>query len=522
MSAFRQLLHAKASNWAICLLSASLLAVAVSTWNRPVPASAQAGDSQPIRKMSGESKAVLNALEDAFGNIAESVEPSVVTITAKATPSDKPARPRSGGTDVQDVPEPFRDFFRRLPRPDGDMGDMSPRPSTGSGIIVRETGNMVYVLTNNHVVADRDRFTLQLFDQSEVPAELVGVDDRSDLAVLKFRARKPLPAGSVARLGDSDKVRVGQWAVAIGSPLGYQSTLTVGVISAKGRRLEDFDRSSLASYTDLLQTDASINPGNSGGPLVNIDGQVIGINVAIASSGMSRGSIGIGFAIPVNTAKMVSEQLITTGKVVRGYLGVSVSTPNRDLSQELKEHFKAPEGGALVEGVQADTPAGRAGVKEGDVIVQFGERKIHNFDDLETAVSVTRPGATIPVEVVRDGKPVRVSITVVQRPAEKELLGQLQGEKPMGNQAKPEQGTKSKFGLTVRPGEGGMEVVTVAPGSAADDAGMRPGYVITEVGRSRTPNLAEFQKVMGGIREADGVVLHVKTPAGLRFVVIKP
>ena len=330
MRAFQELLTARGSNWAVCLLSASLMAVAFSNWTRPSMVSAQGGGTAR-RQMTGESKTVLTALEDAFVNIADNVEPSVVTISARANPTERP-RPMAE-PDERMIPEPFRDFFRRGPG----GAPFSPGPSTGSGVIVRETGNTVYVLTNNHVVDGRDRFRLTMNDKTEHIAELVGRDERTDLAVLKFAVRRPLPAGSIARLGDSENVKAGQWAIAIGSPLGYESTLTVGVISAKGRELGGVGRGA-ANYVNLIQTDASINPGNSGGPLVNIDGEVVGINVAIASNGMSQGNIGIGFAIPVNSAKMVADQLIRTGKVVRGYLGVAVSPGNRDLSPELRDH----------------------------------------------------------------------------------------------------------------------------------------------------------------------------------------
>lgn len=514
MNSFREYLTAKASNWTVLLLSGSMLALAVSIWTRPTQVSAQA--TTPARKqMSGESRVVLDALQDAFVNIAETVEPSVVTISARANAAERAPSER-----MQDegIPEPFRDLFRRFPR--GDVPSV-PRPSTGSGIIIREDGNTVWVLTNNHVVESRDKLRVQLYNKTEYSAELVGTDPRTDLAVLKFTARRPLPPGSVARLGNSDRVKVGQWAIAIGSPLGYESTLTVGVISAKGRELDSFGRGA-ANYVDLIQTDASINPGNSGGPLVDVNGEVVGVNVAIASSGMSQGNIGIGFAIPVNTAKMVAEQLISKGKVTRGYLGVAVSPANRELSPELRDHLNTPDGGALVETVQPDTPAARAGVKDGDVVVQFGERKITSFTDLEKAVAATRPGDTVPVEVIRNRKPVRLNITVIERPAEQEL-----SRAPSNNAAPatgPAQSVKSRYGLTIRAAEGGkgVEVAGVTPGSPAFEAGLDEGYVIEQVNETPTPNVDAFQKAINAAPANAGIVLRVRTPAGLRFVVLRP
>jgi len=526
MSAFRQLMDAKASNWALCLTSASLLAVAFSNGTRPAPVSAQAGGADSTRRATtGQQKAVLNTLEDAFVNIADKVEPSVVTISASAKAGpERPVRPMQD-MDDRDLPDPLRDLFRRGGPGQGPDDSGAPRRSTGSGVIIRETGNTVYILTNNHVVSGRDKFNVQMFDSTDLLAELVGTDERTDLAVLKCRLKRPLPAGTVARLGDSERVKPGQWAIAIGSPLGYKSSLTVGVISAKGRRLGEMDRTNMANYSDLIQTDASINPGNSGGPLVNIDGEVVGINVAIASSGMSRGSIGIGFAIPVNTAKMVSEQLISTGKVVRGYLGVSVSDTNRSLAPELREHLNVPNGGALVEGVQPEGPAGRGGLKDGDVIVRLNDQVVTSFDDLEKAVAGVRPGTTVPVEVVRDRRPVRLNVTVVQRPDERNLLSGLnRGAGPDMKEPAAAQPTKTKFGLTVRPAEtgSGVQIVSVAPGSAADDAGLRPGDVVLQAGNASIANIAAFQKALDTADNGTGLVLRVRSTNGIRFVVLKP
>jgi serine protease Do len=495
-----------------------MFAVAASNLTRPTSASAQA---VPTRKpMSGESKAVLYAIQDAFVNIADTVEPSVVTITARSSQAERTSNEQAPDTSPRDGVDPF-DFFRRLPRPDGPERGTS----TGSGVIIREQGDTVWVLTNNHVVDGRDKYRVQLFDHAEYAADKVGIDERSDLAVIKFRTRRPLPAGSVARLGNSDDVKTGQWALAIGSPLGYESTLTVGVISAKGRELAGLGRGA-ANYTDLIQTDASINPGNSGGALVNIEGEVIGINVAIASSGMSQGNIGIGFAIPANTARMVSEQLIGHGKVVRGFLGVQCSQSNRELAESLRQTLHVPQGGALAESVTPDTPAARAGMKDGDVIVKFGTRDVHNFTDLEKAVSNVNPGSAIPVEVIREGRPVRLEVTVMERPSEQDLLKRFsQGDGPGGGKepATP-QSTHSKFGLSVRAADEGKgaQIAAVANGSVAAEAGLRSGYVVTQVDETPTPSVDAFQKAINAAAGNNEIVLRVKTPEGLRFVVLKP
>jgi serine protease Do len=375
----------RANRLALYAVSASMFAVAGSNLARPAPATAQAPGQRPV--MSGQSRSALVALEDAFVGIAETVGPSVVTISARSAPA-----------------------------PDGEPGFRGGpgRPGTGSGVIIRENGRTAYVLTNNHVVAGRSDLRIQMADQSEYRGEVVGRDPESDLAVVRFNATRPLPAGSVARFGNAQDVKVGQWAIAIGSPLGYRSTMTVGVVSAKGRQLGG----GRSQHGDLIQTDASINPGNSGGPLVNIDGEIIGINVAIASNGSSRGNIGIGFAIPCDIARTVSEQLISGGRVNRGYLGVSVSSENRVLKPELRERLGCPNGGALIETVGEGTPAAEAGVRAGDVIVRFGGHAIRSFTDLEKAVLATGPNSAVPVELVRERKPVRLTIRTQERPQE--------------------------------------------------------------------------------------------------------
>jgi serine protease Do len=522
MKAVREILTAKASNWAVSLLSVSMLAVAASHWTRPGPVSAQAtGNSVRSKSMTTESKAVVHALQDAFVNIADTVEPSVVTISARASAPAPTARPQQEKPDM-DLPAPFKDFdfFRRLPRPDGPQ---SPGDSKGSGVIIRESGNTLFILTNNHVVDGRDRVKVQLFGNDNVNAELVGRDEKTDLAVLKATLQRPLPAGSVATLGNSDAVRPGQWAIAIGSPLGYESTLTVGVISAKGRKLDGLGRSA-TSYVDLIQTDASINPGNSGGPLVNINGEVVGINVAIAAPFGGQGNIGIGFAIPINTASAVAEQLISQGKVVRGYLGVGTSDMNRELSPELRAYLKVPDGGALCENVNANTPAARAGLKDGDVITKFGDRVITNFTDLEKAVALTKPGSSAPLEVVRDGKPIRLNITVVERPDEKKLLIPNRGPGGEGQDAPALEPVKSKYGLAIRPSDDGkgVRIATVSPDSVAADANLSPGDIVRQVGGTPTPDVASFQKAIESANANSGIVLRVSTPGGLRFVVLRP
>jgi len=535
MNVARKFLFGRMTNLTAFILSASILVFAFAYWNRTPNATAQTQvAAAPNRRMPQKmQKDVLYALEDAFADIADTVQPSVVTITVRTNVPPAPAKPKAkapqGDGDqprakspLDEIPAPFRDFFRQF-RGFGDRGGPPPGlrggPATGSGIIIKQQGRDVFVLTNNHVVRNRNRFRVQMFDKSEYAAEMVGTDEKSDLAVIKFHPRKQLPPSSIARLGDSEAVRVGQWAIAIGSPLGYDSTVTVGVISAKGRELPDLGRTA-GGYSNLLQTDASINPGNSGGPLVNIDGEVIGINVAIASAPGAMGNIGIGFAIPSSVAKMVSQQLVVSGKVTRGYLGVA--TFHRDMPQELRQVLHAPQGGALVESVSKDSPADKAGVKEEDVIVKFGKQDIRSFTDLERAVSVTPPGQTVPTQVIRKGKRVTLNIHVVTRPAESALAAPNSGARSQvdSNDA----GVKSRYGLTIQDAQDGKGVVVVSvdPRSTAAEAGISAGDRITSVNGQDVNNVREFEQALKKTPEGERPVLKLRTRLGLRFAIIHP
>lgn len=468
-----------------------------------------------------EQKQLLRALEDAFTSIADQVEPAVVTVEASSTtrPAATAQPDQGGGDEPQDGPFSLPDLFRRFGQPQPREG-----PSTGSGFIVRRRGADVFVLTNNHVVADRDHFSVTLLDKTKMSATLVGRDEKTDLAVLKITPPTPLTDRQVADLGDSDKVRVGQWAIAIGSPLHYEATLTVGVISAKGR---DLTIGPTSSYRGLIQTDAAINPGNSGGPLVNIDGQVVGINVAIASPG-GMGNIGIGFAIPVNQAKQVLDELIATGQVRRGYLGVKTSQENRELSKELQELYGV-KAGALVESVVPGTPADKAGLKSEDVIVRFDNKPITSFDDLEAAVAATTPGRAVPVTVVRNRREETLQLTVALRPSEEALLAQPQGGEQPQRPNQPEE-VQSTLGLTVRPsteaGTPGVAITAVAPGSPADDAQLKAGDIINRIGGQPVTNLATFRSAMSQLKHDGAVVIRVlyQSPNGRvpRIVVLRP
>src|SRR3990167_278144 len=329
-------------------------------------------------------RAILRALEDAFPGVAARVPPAVVNV------STVPRRPAGGPHG--ETPERFREFFgeefyeryfKQRPRQDA--------RASGSGVIVDPKG---YILTNNHVIENADEIIVRLSDSRKFPARLIGHDPKTDLAVLKIEAPAPLPT---AELGDSDRLRVGQWAIAIGNPFGLDRTVTVGIISATART-----HVGVATYENFIQTDASINPGNSGGPLLNLDGRFIGINTAIVAAGQ-----GIGFSIPINQAKDVMRQLIAQGRVVRGWLGIVI----QDVTDELAGSFGVRERqGVLVADVLKSGPAEAAGLRPGDRAVESAGAPIKGVPDLQRGVAGIVPGQTVKLTVVRDRKPVPVSV----------------------------------------------------------------------------------------------------------------
>ncbi|PYM45345.1 MAG: peptidase, partial [Candidatus Rokuibacteriota bacterium] len=347
--------------------------------------------AEPRTQPTLDPRALLHALEEAFTTVADRVTPAVVNVSTV---------PRKQS--AEETPERFREFFgeefyerffRRRPRED--------TRASGSGVTVDPRG---YILTNNHVIENAQDITVRLSDGRKFTAKLVGRDPKTDLAVLKVEAPSPLPA---AELGDSDHLRVGQWAIAIGNPFGLDRTVTVGIISATAR-----NRVGVATYENFIQTDASINPGNSGGPLLNLDGRVIGINTAIVAAGQ-----GIGFSIPINQAKEVMRQLIASGRVVRGWLGIAI----QDVTDELAGTFGVKEG-VLVAEVMKGGPAEAAGMRQGDVIVELGGAPIKEVPELQRRVAAVAPGQSVRLKVIRERKPVALSVTVAEMPAEEPVL----------------------------------------------------------------------------------------------------
>ncbi|HND52407.1 MAG TPA: Do family serine endopeptidase, partial [Pirellulaceae bacterium] len=388
--------------------------------------------------------------------------------------------------------DPFERFFE-MPR-GGESGPEFDQEGLGSAVIISSDG---YLLTNNHVVQGADEVKVMLADQRELKAEVVGSDRLTDLAVLKVDAK-----GLVAApLGDSDALEVGEWVLAIGSPMGFDQTVTAGIISAKGRHVGV----TKGGYEDFLQTDAAINPGNSGGPLVNLRGEVIGINTAIASR--TGGYMGIGFAVPAKMARSIADQILKSGKVVRGRIGAAI----QDLTPELAESFGFKgANGVLIGDVVADSPAAKAGLKSGDIVTEYQGEAMKSSSQLRNAVAATAPGATAKLELFRDGKSRKVDIQVGKLDEEEATEPGSAGEKEEANDdlgvsvqnLTPEVARRLELPDSLR----GVLVTGVAPGSVAARAGLRAGDVITIIAGKEVRNLADYRQAMKA---------HTKT-AGLR------
>lgn len=397
--------------------------------------------------------------------------------------------------------DPFNDFWRRFfggPIPRGPQRQRS----LGSGFLIDGDGS---ILTNNHVVENAQKIVVKLADDEEYEAKVIGRDAKTDIAVIKINAKTTLAA---APLGDSERLEVGEWVVAIGNPFGLDSTVTSGIVSAKGRHIGQ------GPYDNFIQTDASINPGNSGGPLINLKGEVIGINTAIFSR--SGTNIGIGFAIPINLVKEVLPQLRGKGKVTRGYLGVLIQKVTPDIAESLGMDKGY---GALVANVSKDGPAEKAGVKVGDVIVEFDGKQIKDSGDLPIIVARTPVEKKVPIKVLRDKKEVTLTVSV----------GELKEEEVAA--AVPEKG---ELGMTVQrltpqiaeslglEKADGVVVTAVEPGGAADEAGIRRGDVIVEVDRKPIRSLDEYKKSIAGIRKGKGVLFLVRRGENTLFLALKP
>jgi serine protease Do len=432
-----------------------------------------------------------------FIEVAKRVRPSVVAVTSVSTVEGDAL---SGN--------PFEFFFRGMPRPEGRQ---QRRQGIGSGVIVDKG----YVLTNNHVVQDADELKVVLADDRELEAEIVGTDPNTDLAVIKIKDSKSSAGLTAAALGNSDALQVGEWVMAIGSPFGLRQTVSAGIVSAVSR-----GRVGITDYEDFVQTDAAINPGNSGGPLVSLEGRVIGINTAIASQ--TGGYQGVGFAIPINMARAVMDQLIQHGEVSRGYLGVYIT----DLSDELARSFNyGSKNGALVQDVSPDGPAAKAGLKAGDIIIKRDGKPVSDTVAFRNAVAQTAPGTTVTLGVWRDGKEQALKVKLDELPSQ-------QGEARRGGARGQDRGSSSGRGLRLSDltpelkrrlnvQTDGAVVVALSPGSAAERAGLQPGDVVIQVGEQAVKNAADAARALAK-NESKPVRLRVLREGHGMFVILPP
>jgi serine protease Do len=430
-----------------------------------------------------------------FADLAQNVSPAVVNISTTKTVK--------GGGRVFDFfrgqkerRSPMDEFFERF------FGDESPQPrehkqkSLGSGFIIDEKG---HILTNNHVVEDADEIKVILKDHKEYSAKVIGRDPKTDLALLQIKSWKGF---QLIRLGNSDELRVGDWVMAIGNPFGLDHTVTAGIVSAKGRVI------GAGPYDNFIQTDASINPGNSGGPLLNLKGEVVGINTAILATGQ-----GIGFAIPINTVKDLLPQLMEKGKVTRGWLGVMVQkvTPELAKSFGLKE-----EAGALVGDVTPNSPADKAGIKPGDIIIEFNQKAIKEMNELPRLVAAVPVGREAEVKVLRNGSPLVFKV-VIQELDDKQMASSSSPAKPeLGlsvQELTPE--LARRFRMDYEPG---LIVVQVQDGSPAEEAGLQQGDLIKEVNRKPVKDLKAFQDLVNGSKKGGNILFRIKRGGTNLFV----
>lgn len=424
-----------------------------------------------------------------FADVAARVGPSVVRVltTERVTQARAEVPPELRGT-------PMEEMFRRFGGGQQQPQQGPRRAGQGSGFIVDAAG---YIVTNAHVVGENAEVKVVLADGREMPARVVGRDTATDVALIKVEAGSPLPALS---FGNSDSTRVGEWVMAMGNPFGLGGTVTAGIVSARGRQIGQ------GPYDDFIQTDASINPGNSGGPLFNAAGEVVGMNTAIFSP--SGGNIGIGFAVPSKMVQHVVAQLREHGAVQRGWLGVSLQPIDQDLAAAMRV---ADTRGALVNAVEPDSPAAKAGLRAGDVITAIDGRAVNNPRDLAAGVADVAPGRTATLAVLRDGAAMERRVEIGNNPAN------------VAAATKPGQAAQPSLGIGLAPRrEGGVEIVRVEPGSVAAERGLRPGDVVLKAGERDAANPQDVVEAVKTAREAGrpSIAFQVERDGARRFIAL--
>ncbi|MEJ8574330.1 DegQ family serine endoprotease [Microbaculum marinum] len=463
-----------------------------------------------------QTPAYARGAPDSFADLSDALIDSVVNISTSQRVTG------SRGIPMPQVPEgsPFEEFFEEFFNQEGN-GEQDQRPrrvnSLGSGFIIDESG---IIITNNHVIADADEIVANFNDGTKLPAELIGRDEKTDLAVLRVQPAEPLKA---LKFGDSDSLRVGDWVLAIGNPFGLGGTVTAGIVSARNRDIN------AGPYDSFIQTDASINRGNSGGPLFNMDGEVVGVNTAIISP--SGGSIGIGFAVPANIAQNVIDQLIEFGETRRGWLGVRIQSVTDDIAESLG---MASASGALVAGVSEDGPAEEGGIETGDVILEFDGKPVTEMRQLPRIVANTSIGKDVDVKVLRKGEELTLRVNVGRLEEGEELASLDTEDEPAEEQ--PDSTTVSALGLdlsdlndelrerySIDGTVAGAIITEVDPDGPAAERQIRAGDVVVEVAQEKVSSAADVREQLDSLKDKGrkSALLLIANPAGeLRFVVV--
>ena len=427
-----------------------------------------------------------------FSDLSERVKPAVVNISTSKTYKGR------GNFGAPFGGSPFGDdFFDRF------FGDMPRREfkqrSLGSGFIVSPDG---YIFTNNHVVEQADKILVKISDGKEYEAKVIGTDANTDIALIKIKPDNGLP---VAQIGDSEKVRVGEWVIAIGNPFGLDATVTAGIVSAKGRVI------GAGPYDNFIQTDASINPGNSGGPLFNMEGKVIGINTAIVAQGQ-----GIGFAIPINMAKSIMADLKTKGKVTRGWMGISVQDISDDIAKNLNHKNKS---GALVSDVFKGDPADKAGIKVGDIITEINGKPIKDTHELLLTIATLQVGQKMNVKAIRDGREMTFQVTVAERKDNVAVAAEKSGKGQQFGIAA--QDITAEMARQLGIARNGVIVTEVQGGSPADEVGIQPQDIIVQVNRIKISSMKDFNREITKAAEKKSVTLLIKRGRSSFFVALR-
>jgi serine protease Do len=445
----------------------------------------------------------LQETSKAFTSIGKKAIPACVFIKSEFNS-------KGNGLNQEDHENPFDffndEFFRHFFGGPKGQPPQKPQPQTGggSGFIISKTG---HIITNNHVIKDADKITVVMNNGDEYEAKIIGNDPKTDLAVLKIDTKKDLP---FLAFGDSDKLDIGEWVIAIGNPFALQASLTVGVVSAKGRqnlRITDLE--------DFIQTDAAINPGNSGGPLLNIYGKVIGINTAIVSR--SGGYMGIGFAIPSILAKHVVDQIIKTGSVTRGYLGVVI----QPVDKEIAEAFNLEKTqGILIADVTKDSPAEKGGLIQGDIVIEYNNKPLAQMSSFRNEVALMKPGTKLDLKVIRKGKEKKLTITLGSSKEEKKII---QASNTLGidvTELKDISAEKlNKLGISDT--SEGLIISNIKPGSLAQRAGLKPGMLILQINQNKVKTLKDFNDALKNIKNKKHLLLLIKHKKVTRFIAIR-